>query len=365
MDSLTQAVLGAGIQGALLGRFHGRKALAAGALLATLPDLDVFIDHGDPISGMINHRGFSHSLFVLSFLALLLTWLYRRWRPNIDYSARRLFLTLWLVLCTHPLLDAFTSYGTQLWWPMHPTPTSWSSIFIIDPFFTVPLFCTVVAAAIVGNRPRTWKALGWALAWCAFYLAMSVGIKTVIQARVQRLLAQEGVRVQTVFSTPEPFNILLWRVVARTDDDHYIEAISSILDRKPPEYIRLPLNTGLARQFLASPQAGGAADAAQALAGLQWFTGNWLRYDEIDGKLVVTDLRMGLATGFYTFRFVVAERRPQDHGWQAITPAYWPRNRGIEALGLATRRIWQQAPAFPLAQWESLMTKPLQDSSVQ
>jgi len=210
MDSLTQAVLGAGIQGALLGRFHGRKALAAGALLATLPDLDVFIDHGDPISGMINHRGFSHSLFVLSALALLLTWLYRRWRPSAGYGAGRLFLTLWLVLCTHALLDAFTSYGTQLWWPLRPIPTSWSSIFIIDPFFTVPLFCTVIAAAIVGDRPRTWKALSWALAWCVFYLALSVGIKTVIEARVQRTLAQAGVQVQAMFSSPEPFNILLW-----------------------------------------------------------------------------------------------------------------------------------------------------------
>src|SRR3546814_16819747 len=66
MDSLTQAVLGAGIQGAMLGRYHGRKALAAGALLATLPDLDVLIDYGDPVSGMINHRGFSHSVFILT-----------------------------------------------------------------------------------------------------------------------------------------------------------------------------------------------------------------------------------------------------------------------------------------------------------
>ena len=43
MDSVTQAVFGAGIQGALLGRFQGRKALLYGAVIATLPDLDVFL----------------------------------------------------------------------------------------------------------------------------------------------------------------------------------------------------------------------------------------------------------------------------------------------------------------------------------
>ena len=46
MDSITQAVLGASIQGALLGRWQGRKALLYGATLATLPvsytHLDVY-----------------------------------------------------------------------------------------------------------------------------------------------------------------------------------------------------------------------------------------------------------------------------------------------------------------------------------
>ena len=73
MDSITQAVLGASIQGALLGRWQGRRALLYGAMLGTLPDLDVIIDYGDAVADMTYHRGFSHSLFVLSALALALT----------------------------------------------------------------------------------------------------------------------------------------------------------------------------------------------------------------------------------------------------------------------------------------------------
>src|SRR3546814_14789881 len=121
MDSLTQAVLGAGIQGAMLGRYHGRKALAAGALLATLPDLDVLIDYGDPVSGMINHRGFSHSVFILTALALALTALLRHWRPSPHYGAGRLLLTLWPVPDTQPLVGAFPSYCTHLWWAIRET----------------------------------------------------------------------------------------------------------------------------------------------------------------------------------------------------------------------------------------------------
>ena len=122
MDSITQALLGATVQASLLGRWQGRKALLYGAVLGTLPDLDVVIDYGDAIADMTYHRGFSHSLFVLSSLAVALAWLARRIRPDPNYSGMRLFLTIWLVLVTHVLLDAFTSYGTQLFWPLTTPP---------------------------------------------------------------------------------------------------------------------------------------------------------------------------------------------------------------------------------------------------
>src|SRR5690625_7966702 len=101
MDSITQAALGAGIAGAMLGRRHGRKAVIDGALLGTLPDLDILIDYGDPLSQMINHRGFSHSVFVLTAFSIMLTWLIWRWRPRTGDTVLRLFLTIWLVLMTH------------------------------------------------------------------------------------------------------------------------------------------------------------------------------------------------------------------------------------------------------------------------
>ena len=73
MDSITQALLGATVQASLLGRWQGRRALLYGAVLGTLPDLDVVIDYGDAVAEMTYHRGFSHSLFTLSLLAVVLT----------------------------------------------------------------------------------------------------------------------------------------------------------------------------------------------------------------------------------------------------------------------------------------------------
>src|SRR5699024_6058171 len=86
MDSLTQAVLGGSITGCALHRYIGRKSVFIGAALATLPDLDVFVRYGDPISSMTYHRGFTHSLFVLSAFAIVLTLVWRLFRPRADYS---------------------------------------------------------------------------------------------------------------------------------------------------------------------------------------------------------------------------------------------------------------------------------------
>src|SRR5699024_8742976 len=88
MDSLTQAVLGGSITGVALHRFLGRKSVFIGAALATLPDLDVFVRYADPISSMTYHRGFTHSLFVLTAFAIVLTVVWRLWRPHTEYSTR-------------------------------------------------------------------------------------------------------------------------------------------------------------------------------------------------------------------------------------------------------------------------------------
>ena len=346
MDSVTQAVLGASVSGVMLGRYHGRKAYVAGAILGTLPDLDVLIRYSNPIANMINHRGFSHSVFVLTALSLVLTWLIRKWPPATQYDWKRLFATLWLIFITHVLADAFTSYGTQLFWPFMPTPTSWSSIFIIDPFFTVPMLIAAIAGMGWGARPLVQKMNAVALGWCVVYLCLSLAGKAVAESRVRTALEQSGVGVEAVFSTPGPFNILLWRVVARTDDDHYYEYITSLLDDAPREHVKAALNTHMANRFPDDPM----------INGLRWFSGDWIRYDIIDKHLVATDLRMGLGTGYYSFRFRIAERDTNGQ-WAAITPERWPSDRGLDALKAVLERTVSAVPPLPLQAWESRMKR--------
>lgn len=343
MDSVTQAVLGAGIQGALLGRFQGRRALVYGAVLATVPDLDVLMRYPDPVSLMTYHRGFSHSIFVLTGLALLLAWLIRKYWPQAPYSGRRLFLTLWLVLVTHPVLDAFTVYGTQLFWPLPSIPESWSAIFIIDPVYTVPLLLAVLFAIAVGMTDRARRLLAGALIFSTAYLGFGLTSRMLAEERVREAMEREGIPVTELRAVSMPFNTLVWRVIAKTKDGNYYESVSSLFDRERPEWLRQPLNLDLAR----------ALDDVPLHERLRWFTDDWLRYDAIGDALVVSDLRMGMA-GHYTFRFKMAERTPEG-GWKPVTPSSWPSERGGRAeLKLVLARILDAQPPLPLAQWSTL-----------
>ncbi|QBR41054.1 metal-dependent hydrolase [Kerstersia gyiorum] len=341
MDSLTQAVLGGALQGSLLGRWQGRRALAYGAALATLPDLDVLIRYADPVSMMTYHRGFSHSLFVLTGLAAVLTGLIRwRW-PQAAYGWQRLFLTLWLVLVTHPLLDAFTVYGTQLFWPLQLVPASWAGVFIIDPVYTLPLLGAVLYGVWRGCTVRARRLMAAALAFSILYLGFGCISRMVAEHRVSAELQARGVAVTELRGVPMPFNTLLWRVLARTPDGGYYEAVSGLFDQAPPELLRQPLNQELALALAVDPLH----------QRLRWFTDGWLRYDQRGNALVVTDLRMGVP-GSYTFRFKMAEQDAQGQ-WQHVVPSAWESQdtAGSAELGLLFRRIWRQDPPLPLQHW--------------
>ncbi len=332
-----------------MGHRQGRRALLYGAVLGTLPDLDVLATYPDPVSTMTFHRGYSHSVFVLTGLAVLITAAARRFFPSSAYSGARLFLAVWLALVTHPILDSFTSYGTQLFWPLQLTPESWSSIFIIDPVYTLPMLFAVLFAAFKGPGPGPVRALRWTVGFGCAYLAFSLVGKFVAEHRVRDALAQKNIQVDDVFSAPMPLNTLLWRVVAKTPDDGYVEAVTSLLDRSPPDILEQKLHTGLA-----------SALSGQGLHDrLRWFTDGWLRYDVIGNDLVVTDLRMGMP-GHYTFRFKMAERKGQGtNAWCTVQPQTWPGDRGGKAELLAVlKRIVAAQPPLPLAAWAERNNDP-------
>lgn len=334
MDSLTQILLGGAVMAAVVPARDRRRALAAGALLGTLPDLDVIPLAWlalDPIANVSWHRGPSHSLFVLAALGFLIhALLRRRWAPVRDAPGRWL-AAIQLALLTHPLLDSMTSYGTQLFWPLPMRPVMLSSVFIIDPLYTVPLLIAFVAALILGARAAARSWLVVALAVSTAYLGWSLLAKARVDAAAERALAARGLQDAPRFSTPSPFNTLLWQVVVMTPDGYLTADRSLVADHGEMRF----------RAQASETRALEAVKDRPEVRRLIWFTHGFLKAERLDDRLVLSDLRMGVEPD-YSFRYAVARR--DDGQWIAIPVEQlsWPL-RVRERLPLLWRRIWNEA----------------------
>ncbi|QDS10531.1 metal-dependent hydrolase [Xanthomonas citri pv. glycines] len=341
MDSLTQIVLGGAIAAAIAPPGQRRAALLAGAALGTLPDLDslaLLPLTDDPVTLMTVHRSVSHSLFVLPLVGWLIWWLFRRYgNGRVASAPTRWFWAIQLALITHPLLDAFTVYGTQLWWPLQPHPTMWSSVFIIDPAYTLWLLLACAVAWFARARPFAQHALVIGLVASTAYLGWSLIAKQLVDRQADRALAAMGLADAPRFSVPMPLNTLLWRVVAMTPNGYVIGERSLVADTGPMHF----------RGFSSNTQALGEVARFDSVRRLTWFNRGFMRARLVDDDLMLSDLRMGLEPD-YNFNFVVAHR---DNGtWQPIVPrqvqaayrAPVARDQIGAVLGQMWHRIWHE-----------------------
>ncbi len=326
MDSLTQVLLGAAAAGAASGRFCTPRVLLAGGILGALPDLDVLIQHANDVADVVEHRGFTHSFLVLLPCSWLAAVLYRKCWPDTRWSVRRLWGCIGAALITHPMLDSFTTYGTQVIWPFSYY-LSLSSIFIIDPIYTLVLACALVFA--LSNRKHMARACGYGLLISSLYLGVGLVAKQVIAARVHSQLQSLGLMHAPVHIAPTPFNILLWRVLV-LDGDRYMEGLSSLLDQ----------DTQIA-WFIRARGHWPMAQHPESYQSLQAFSHDFLKYNLADEQLQVSDLRMGMGN-YLVFNFLYAKRDATGN-WQLQEPellSAWESYQGRRAaLGAVFKRI--------------------------
>jgi inner membrane protein len=332
MDSLSQLVLGATVSVAVMGRRTAVwKAALWGGVAGTLPDLDVVFDFGDAILNMVRHRAESHSLLYLTLLAPLMGALVARLHGEWA-QWRRWSWAMWGALFTHPLLDWMTVYGTQPLQPFTDFPFAVGSLFIIDPGVTLPLLIGLIAALVLSqHRGLRWNAAGLAVA--SAYIAWSVLAQGLATQATRTELARQGITPQGLLVTPAPFNTVLWRVVATTDS-HYWESHVSLLDPQPQfGWRRYERGAELIAQH-------GALDGVRRVAA---FSQGFYRLRADNGRLTLTDLRMGQEPG-YVFTFDLG---PLDAPGQQAAVQVGGRPQVAEGLRWLWRRIWGEAVLPP------------------
>ena len=224
MDVFTQGALGAALALAVphkkpLVRIAGGFGFIAGMAA----DMDVFIRSStDPLLALEYHRQFTHALAFIPIGGLLCAVLLhglcgRRWQLPFLQS----FIFCTLGYATHALLDAATSYGTQLLWPFSAMRVSWSIISIVDPLFTVPL-AVLIAVAALRRAPLFARV---AMAWVAIYLTAGVLQHNAALAMGRDIAAARGHAPLRLEAKPSFANILVWKVIYETPTHFHVDAV--------------------------------------------------------------------------------------------------------------------------------------------
>ncbi|MVO10460.1 hypothetical protein GOQ30_14895 [Flavobacterium sp. TP390] len=230
MDSLSQIVLGAATFALVKDKEIGKKALLYGAILGTIPDLDVLLNSFfDPIQQLAIHRAFSHSIF----FSLVLSLLFAKW---FSYKYKTSYLSwFWasfLALFTHPLLDICTTYGTRILYPLSKSFYSLDNVFVIDPLYTIWLLIGCMVLLFMKNsNPKRTLVIQWSLLLSTAYLVFGLCTNLYVRHHFKKELERQNIDYTQLKIVPTPFNTILWQGIVKTNEGFYFSDYS-LLDSK-------------------------------------------------------------------------------------------------------------------------------------
>lgn len=225
MDSLSQIVLGATTFALVKDKEIGKKSLLYGAILGTIPDLDVVLNpFFSDIQQYAIHRAFSHSIFFAIIFSLLFGyWFHKKYGTNF----KGWFWASFLALFTHPLLDICTTYGTRILYPISKKFYSLNNVFVVDPLYTIwLLIACIVLLALKKNNPFRKKIIITSLTISTLYLVWGLGFRTYIYNKFTDKLNTENISYSKLTVTPTPFNTLYWQVIIKTENGYYFSDYS-------------------------------------------------------------------------------------------------------------------------------------------
>ncbi|MEH6536194.1 MAG: metal-dependent hydrolase [Psychroserpens sp.] len=339
MDSLTQIVLGAACGEAVLGKKIGNKALLFGAIGGTIPDLDVFIGsllYNNEIDAMLFHRGFMHSILFSVLGAFVLGWLVHKLYnkgKRLDTTTQKDWISLFFwSLFTHPILDCFTPYGTQLFAPFSSYRVAFNNIAVADLLYTVPfLICMIIIMFYKrqSDKRKLWLKLGIGVS--SVYMLLTIFNKFYIDNVFKSSLAEKGISYERFSAQPSIFNNILWYGIAETDD-HYQVAFYSLLDRSDQfsEWKTIPKKRLLNKNY------------DQDIACLAWFSNGYYNVQAAeDGEFIYNDLRYPLVKtregykSVFNLKLYEADGRldmkpfaPEMEDFEFTMSALWERLKG-------------------------------------
>ena len=316
MDPLSQGTVGAAFAQSTANKNNIFKIGIIGFLAGLAPDLDVLIrSSNDPILFLEYHRQFTHSLFFIPFGSLIVALLIF---PLVKKSMhlKTVYIASFLGYATHGLLDACTSYGTQLFWPFSNERVTWNNISIIDPLFTIPILIFVGTAIKTRKRLFSFFAIGWA----TFYLSLGfVQYERTLLTAIE-LAHSRGHNAERLTLKPSFGNLILWKSIYQHEEKFYVDAIRTVRSSTwcSGENIRMFDY----QQHL--PDLDEDSQQKKDIERFRWFSQDYLGFDE--EKNLVTDVRYSMIPNQITPMWGLVIDDQQDVNEHAI----WWTSRSLE-----------------------------------
>ena len=285
MDSLTQIILGSSVGELVLGKKIGNKAILWGAIAGTIPDLDVVLNFlTDDISATEMHRGFSHSILFALLITPILGYIAKKiHKKEYDVNYKNWMWFFFWITITHSLLDAHTTWGTQLFWPFDYR-VAYQNIFVIDPFYTLPFLCFLVLAMFYKKtnlKRRKLNKLGLIIS--SSYIVITLLFKWVAHSEFKASLNNQKIEYNEIDTKPTPLNSILWSALIETETG-YRTAYYSLLDKKEIEFSKeFPKNHQLLKPFLDQ----------KIIKQLINISNGWYFIEKKGDNLIFRDLRFG------------------------------------------------------------------------
>ena len=284
MDPITQGTIGALAAQASSRDRNIAKITLVGCLAGLAPDLDVLIQsHQDPMLFLEYHRQFSHSLIFIPFGSFLVAIAVSPFFKG-SISFKTLYLASFMGYATHGLLDACTSYGTQLFWPFFTDRISWNNISIVDPLLTIPIFFLVLTALKTEKKLLSFIAVGWSL----LYLTLGViQYQRALSAAI-KLAETRGHSAVSVTLKPSFGNLILWKAIYQNDNYYYVDAIRA-------GYSSYWCSGTTVEKFeynLHTPLVDTESQQGRDIERFRWFSQDYLGFDTASN--LITDIRYSM-----------------------------------------------------------------------
>jgi inner membrane protein len=236
----------------------------------------------------------------------------------------------------HLLLDAFNNYGVGWFEPFAHQRISFHTIFVADPFFSLPAGLACLALLFLPSdhyRRLTWAKS--AISFTVIYLAYALVNKAIVNNDIREHAKKEGISYRRSFTTPTPFNSWLWFVVMEQEQGFQV-GYRSVFDGDDDslQLTYFPRNEQLLRDIRDH----------QEVTNLKKFSQGYYTLVKKQDTIVFNDLRFGQEIGWYDptqpFAFHYYLSHPEDNElvvqrgrfaqWNAATArSFWRRLRGL------------------------------------